>query len=544
MPGLPSRRRPSLAGLLASALVALGTVGCGGGGTGTTSTAVTAPALVGRLPPARTTPLRSVFEADVPLHEDPAGTLDALRSLGADTVRVFMPWGALGALGSVAPDSGSPRPPPGFDGANPAAYPPSGWAIYDTIIRDARARGMEVDLTLGPPPPLWARGPGDPGHPIHTQWRPNLVQFGRWVRAVATRYSGQFRGPGGELLPRVDIWAIWNEPNFGPMIAPQTDRSGIDVSPVVYRGMVDAAWGALQATGHGSDTVLIGELAPYGEALGRGPGAFGYMVPLRFLRTLYCVGPRLRPLTGMTAAAVDCPTGGHPNAFRSAHPGLFGAGALSLHPYAQGPPAVSTPGEPDYANLPGLPHVEATIDAIFRVYGSDRRIPLWNTEFGIHTNPPETVYAASPAQAAVYLNQAEYLSWRDPRVRSFDQYLLADGPTGVFATGLEFFGGRPKPGFAAYRMPLYLPIERRAGSTPLEVWGAVRPARYASGVQQVAIQFRPSGGKAFRSVRIVSLTMGSVYFDVLQRFDRAGSVRTAWRAPDGRMLYSRTAQIS
>jgi hypothetical protein len=35
-----------------------------------------------------------------------------------------------------------------------------------------------------------------------------------------------------------------------------------------------------------------------------------------------------------------------------------------------------------------------------------------------------------------------------------------------------------------------------------------------------------------------------VYFDVLQRFTGAGSVRTAWRAPGGQTFFSRTVPLT
>lgn len=533
-----TRRRARIA---APALLALALSVCGGllaacGGSGSSAPA---------LPASRTAPMFSIFEAEGSLHADPPGTLATLRALGADTVRVYIAWGGSG-FAPMAPDPTGPRPPAGFNGADPAAYPPASWASFDTILRDAARAGLHVDLTLGGPPPLWARGAGDPGHPAHPQWRPDIAAFGRWVQAVGRRYSGRYRDPAtGARLPRVDFWGIWNEPNFGPDIAPQAPN-GVAVSPGIYRNLLDAAWRSLQATGHAHDTVLIGELAPYGQGFGRGPGNFGYMVPLRFLRTLYCVDASLHPLRGAGATAVACPSGGDPHAFRAAHPELFAATGLALHPYAQGPPSVSLPGEPDYANLAALPQVEHTIDGIFTAYGSSRRLPLFSTEFGVHTNPPETVYGTvSPVQATIYMNQAEYLSWRDPRMRSFSQYLLADGPRGIFATGLEFNSGRPKPGYAAYRMPLYLPVERLQAGQPLEVWGAARAARYApTGGRRVEIQFRAAGATAFGTIRTVTLAAGSVYFDLLQRFSGTGSVRTAWRAPGGQTFFSRTVELT
>ena len=87
-------------------------------------------------------------------------------------------------------------------------------------------------------------------------------------------------------------------------LSPQT-VNGVEVGPRLYRGLLDAAWSALQATGHGGDTILIGELASTGHA---NPGSTLGMEPLRFLRALYCVDSRFRELRGAAAAARGCPT--------------------------------------------------------------------------------------------------------------------------------------------------------------------------------------------------------------------------------------------
>src|SRR5438270_820285 len=90
VPCLPRPR--SRAAISTTACVAL--AGCGG--CGSSSHQATQP--VKPLQPHRQThtgfhraPLISIFEADRQLHEDPAGTLDLLKSLGADTVRIFVP---------------------------------------------------------------------------------------------------------------------------------------------------------------------------------------------------------------------------------------------------------------------------------------------------------------------------------------------------------------------------------------------------------------------------------------------------------------------
>ena len=48
-------------------------------------------------------------------------------------------------------------------------------------------------------------------------------------------------------------------------LSPQT-VNGVEVGPRLYRGLLDAAYGALRASGHGGDTILIGELASTGHA--------------------------------------------------------------------------------------------------------------------------------------------------------------------------------------------------------------------------------------------------------------------------------------
>lgn len=502
------------------------------------------------LPPVRTVPLLSIFEAEAQLHANPDHALTTLKGLGVDTVRVFMAWGGTAAQPGVAPSPAARHITGGFDGRDPAAYPASNWAVYDRIVTAARARGMRIDLTLGGPPPLWAQGPGDPGHPVHAQWRPNARLYGAFVRAVATRYDGHYRPTGATApLPAVDMWALWNEPNFGPMIAPQIDpATGQVASASLYRGLLDAGYSALTATGHGHDLILIGELAPRGVSLGAGPRAFGYMVPLRFLRALYCVGDDLTPLRGTAATAVGCPAGGSPAAFAAAHPGLFNAGGFALHPYEFGPPTVAASGEPDYADLATVPHVEATLDRILRAYGSHRRYPLYATEFGYETNPPETVLGTvSPTLAAAYLNESEYLSWKDPRMRSYDQYLLTDPPSGSFATGLRFADGRAKPGLAAYRMPLWLPTQTFAHGQAIEVWGRVRPARYATvagRTEYAVIQFRAAGSGSFRDIARVRLSATDFTFDVLRTFPGSGAVRLAWSSPGHSPSFSRTITVS
>ena len=497
--------------------------------------------------------MEAIFEADPQLFASPGPTLDLLKNLGVDDVKVFMSWGAM------APAGGSHTRPAGFDATNPASYSATLWAPYDAIVRAAAARGIGVDLALLAPAPLWATGPGVPpgtSPGFVGSWEPSAKEYGLFVQAVGKRYSGHYTPSGSSSpLPAVRFWSIWNEPNYGAQLAPQAvDHSTVEVSPLLYRELVDAAWTALGQTGHSGDQILIGEVAPRGQTTGNQPGNFSGMVPLRFVRALYCVDQSFHPLTGTAATLRGCPaTASASKAFPSQNPGLFHASGFAVHPYPQGQvtPNVPTANEPDYADLPKLPNLEATLDGAQKAYGSDTRFPIYDTEFGYQTNPPETIQRAIPPKlAAYYMNWAEYISWRNPRVASWDQYLLTDPPPpSNFDSGLEFANGTPKdPMFDAFRIPLYLPKSTGKKGQALDVWGCVRPAHsvlISSKTPQVAsIQLQPAGGSAFKTVRSVTITNTYGYFDTSATFPSSGSVRIAWSPPGSGPIYSRVAPVT
>ena len=502
---------------------------------------------------SRTQPLETIFEAPQQLAASPGPALDALKLIGVDDVKVFMAWG------SMAPDPLAHTRPAGVNAASPAAYAAGLWAPFDAIVRAAASRGMGVDLALEAPAPLWATGPGVPpgtSSGFVGSWEPSAKEFGLFVKAVGTRYDGHYTPPGQTApLPPVRFWSIWNEPNYGQQLAPQAvDHSTVEVSPLLYRELLDAAWTGLGLTGHGGDKILIGEVAPRGETTGDQPGNFSGMVPLRFIRALYCVDSSLHPLQGTNATLRGCPaTAEGSKAFPSQHPGLFHASGFAVHPYPQGQvtPNTPTPNEPDYADLPKLPSLEATLDGAQAAYGSSTRFPIYDTEFGYQTNPPEKIARAiTPEVAAYYMNWAEYISWSNPRVASWDQYLLTDPPQpSNFDTGLEFTNETPKePMYDAFRIPLYLPQAKGKQGQSLEVWGCVRPARFAmlvSKAPQVAsIQFKPSSDDAFKTIQRVTITDDYGYFTASVKFPSSGWVRIAWSEPGSGQVLSRIAPVT
>ena len=515
----------------------------------------------------------SIIQDSTRLLTNPGATLGTFRALGASMVRVIVVWA------QVAPTPESRTAPAGFNAADPADYPTAGWAPYDEIVKIAAADGIAVDFTLSGGAPRWAEGPRIPGVALDNPfwaWRPSPTDFGQFVHAVGERYSGTYVPPGQTAaLPRVSFWGLWNEPNFGEDLGPEAvDGSTVSTAPGMYRNLLDAAWSSLLATGHGpsTDTILIGEVAARGLS-GRPtpshpaglPGDFGQTKPLIFLRTLYCVDSSYRELRGSAARALGCPTtaAGSRN-FRAVNPGLFDATAFADHPYPDNnlPPTMDSSRDPNNAPFSRLANLERELDRLQQVYASPERFPIYDTEYGYITRPPNAKSYVSPATAAYYLNWAEYLSWKQPRVASTMQYLLYDPPPdatnqgdGGFSSGLLFSNGRPKPTYAAYRLPLYLPVSTAPRGQALEVWGCVRPARYAifetGQPQRAQIQFAPRATGAYVPVQSVTVSIPSnCYFELRVRFPASGTVRLEYTYPaaspgvGGTTVYSRAAAVT
>jgi hypothetical protein len=218
-----------------------------------------------------------------------------------------------------------------------------------------------------------------------------------------------------------------------------------------------------------------------------------------------------------------------------------------MHPYPVNlPPPRADSSDRDYAEFSQLPRLGRTLDRLQRIYGSHRRLQIYDTEYGYVTNPPNRKnHFVSPATAAYYVNWAEYLSWRDPRIATTMQFLLRDpNPIGSgFASGLMFYGGRLKPSYDSYRLPIFLPATSVRRGRKLLVWGCARPAR-GYGVPQARIEFQPSFRGAFATLTTVTITDPHGYFDLPVKFPSSGAVRLAWSYPSGATVYSRVVDVT
>jgi hypothetical protein len=319
---------------------------------------------------------------------------------------------------------------------------------------------------------------------------------------------------------------------------------------------VDAGYAALGDTGHGQDTILVGETAPKGLNV---QGLTRAIKPLAFIRLLYCLDDHYRPLTGQAASDQGCPTSAADSrSFPASHPGLFKLTGWAHHPYELLFSPTTVPTDPDYVTIANLPRLSTALSVIFAAYGQSRSggVPLYLTEFGYLTKPPSPLGVSLPKQAA-YTNQAEFIAYNNPNVRTLTEFLLEDDKPkpgvsdpllaygGTFQTGLEFADGRKKPAFTAYRLPIFLPSSKVSRGHAVRVWGLVRPAPPGA-AQKVAIQFRGRAGgkKGFRTLKTVSTQSARGYLDARVRVPGSGRVRLSWTDPSTHSVaYSRSAAV-
>jgi hypothetical protein len=489
-------------------------------------------------------------------NEQTAGqTLDTIKALGGDRIRISVFWSV------VAPDAKS-KTKPNFDATDPAAYPAGAWDRYDRLVRMAAARGLGVNFDLTGPSPLWATGNPDRSD-IAATYNPSASEFGAFVTAVAKRYSGSYTPPppssspppsdggggGGPVpcppvctahaaqasgpLPRVDYWAIWNEPNQPGWLTPQwtSDSTGWhEAAPRIYRGLADAAYGALAANGHGADTILVGETAPKG--LLNLHGETRAIDPLRFVRDLYCVDRNVHPLQGAAATALGCPAdaAGSSN-FAAAHPALFAASGWAHHPYELLLSPHTQPRHRDWVTIANLPRLSSLLTRVLRRYGKPRPggLPLYLTEYGYQTNPPDQT-GVSWARQAAYLDESWFRAYVNPEVRTLSQFLLRDdgGDIGLtFQSGLETINGDRKPSYASFQLPVYLPRTSFTGRQTLRVWGMARSAPNGTAVP-VAVEYHSRRSTKWRTLRTVTTEKGHGYLDTRVRFPGSGTMRLQW----------------
>jgi hypothetical protein len=243
--------------------------------------------------------------------------------------------------------------------------------------------------------------------------RPNVLPragFGNFAYAAAKRF------------PWVRQWTIWNEPNTHMFASP--------VSPKLYtQRLLNPAYVLLHRANR-ANRVAGGVTSPRRTPSG--------MSPLDFMQGMRRYHARLD--------------------------------AYAQNPYPASPRETpfSTPCSwCTTMTMATLPQIRAHVTALF---GSK---PLWLTEYGYQTNPPDRMLGVSPALQARYVGQAALRVWEQRGVTLLIHFLVRDEPSlGGWQSGFFTTHGSAKPAGRAFALPF---VERSRRGSRVVLWGQVRP---------------------------------------------------------------------
>jgi hypothetical protein len=421
-----------------------------------------------------------------------AKELAQLQSLGVKALRVELFWA------NVAPGSNNTSKP-NFEATNPADY---NWGNYDALLAEAKRLKWPVLLTVTSPVPEWATSTHKDKSGLT---RPNDTYFKEFMTAVGKHYGSE-----------VSLFAIWNEPNHPAFLLPQFNSKGMPESPRIYRGLFQAGYAGLQASGIAKPKVLMGETAPVGaDSLTRKEikqtGLLHDVAPLAFMREALCLNSKYR---------------------KSSTCGVLPAYGYAHHAYTVGSPYYAPAGA-DNVTIGVLSRLSNALNKAAAAHALPGRIPIYLTEFGIQSYPNREL-GVSQSKQAEYDAIAEKIAWGNSRVAAFSQYLLRDDPLGGppgssvhggyvgFQTGLETVNGTPK--LLYYGFPVPLVVSKTGHGYSL--WGLVRPA---GGATKVTVLYAPKGSSKYRTLKVVSTN--SLGYWTLNSSVQASHWRVRWTSP-------------
>jgi hypothetical protein len=409
--------------------------------------AATAPA--GALPPL----LTGVVDPYAVTGDSSEAAFAAISGAGARFVRLFVDWSHIAPV----------TPPAGFDASDPND-PAYQWHDLDSQVKQAVAAGLQPILDITGTP-TWASP-----LKIGAVGYPDSINLAAFASAIATRYSGATPG-----IPRVRDWQLWNEPNLTVTLLPQF-KGGRPVSPLIYRGMLDAFANAIHGV-DSSNIVIAGALSPFTVD----NTSLKSVGPLRFMRQLLCMSAGNHP---------------HPTCKKSVPFDVW-----AHHPYTSGGPFHHA-DNPDDVSLGDLPKMRALLTAARRAghIVAPHGLGFWVTEFSWDTNPPDP-HAVPIALQARWTAEALHQMWLSG-VTLVVWWLLQDQPypQSSFQSGL-YFGraplveARPKPTLTAFHFP-FVAYLRPSG---VYVWGRTPDSKPST----VVIEKADARGGPWRRVATV-----------------------------------------
>jgi hypothetical protein len=325
-----------------------------------------------------------------------------LGTLRPQVVRIMLGWGGpFGVAKTRRPDVGTDPADPAYD-----------WSRYDQAVLTATGRGARVLFTIYGSP-AWA----NLYQPANVAPQ-NFMRLKEFSYAAGLRYSGTYRRADGVVLPRVSLWTAWNEPNIPLGLKPQWRRLG-------GRWVIHSAWSYARICNAVYDgihlTLLRGQEVACGVTTARGNNAPGTkrpsVAPIGFLRAMKAAG-------------------------------LRDFDAYAHHPYS-GDPRRAPGAKPSNPRAITLGNIQKLINEVTRLYGPK---PIWITEYGYETSPPDRVFGVDWARQARYLREAYGIARRNPRIEMLLWFLARDEErTKGWQSGFLSAGGRRKPSFYAFQ---------------------------------------------------------------------------------------------
>jgi hypothetical protein len=342
-----------------------------------------------------------IYDEGVTLYGNPSSVFPVFRSLHAQVIRLNLHWILVAKRRPINP----------LDPNDPAYD----WSLYDRTVLSAAKYGEEILFSVIDTPG-WANGGAGKNHAPR-----NMGDLRSFALAAATRYGGTWTDTSGRRLPAVHLWAAWNEPNNPVFLQPQYRKvrgKWVLQSAIDYARICQAVYAGVHGARVSADRVACGLTAPRGNNNPGQPRAS--VAPLTFLKAVHGAG-------------------------------LKNFDAWAHHPYYVSPSETPS-SKPNSPTAITLGNIQTLIDQVTRYYGKK---PIWITEYGYQTNPPDQFFGVSWAKQAAYLTQAFAIARKNPRIQLMLWFLLHDEPNlAGWQSGLETATGKKKPSFAAFqRLP-------------------------------------------------------------------------------------------
>ncbi|MGH2861323.1 MAG: hypothetical protein ACRDLT_07415 [Solirubrobacteraceae bacterium] len=394
------------------------------------------------------------------------------KATGAKIVQIEVDWPGVEP---TAPRSAA-------NARNPAA-PQYNFSSLDSRVEEITSSGL-TPVFLVTDAPRWAEAKGGTAAEYAAgSYEPNAKAYGELGEALARRYSGSYPNPlvKGKKLPRVRYMQAWAEANTDFHLAPQWTKvhgKTVDTGAIIYRGLLNAFYAGVKA-GHRGTVVLASGLEGYGDAPFKG---LQRTHPVTFMENLLCLTAKLE--------RARCAGG----------PAHFDVTAAD--PYEAFSPTTHAVSSLD-ASAPDLGRLTKVVKAAVRAHTllPHKAKPLWVTEFGYDSKPPNPS-AVSTATQAKWLEEGFYTFWQEgARVAMW--YLVRDQTRPYiqnYFSGVYFRNGKKKPSFTAYSFPFVI---MDTGRTTARAWG-ITPA---GGTVKVQIK----AGGSWKTIRTFHRGAGTIF---------------------------------